>query len=293
MKSNSSTLIQAFLSTTLLCVAVATSRGELVYGLSQNTLFSFDTANPSVIGGVHSISGLQGDNLISLDIRPATAQLYGLGSSLRLYTLDPNTGTASVVNPAAFGTPIGTSFSLSFVPAADTARVVGYAAQNFRVQPNGSPAGVDGNLAYEVNDPNFGQDPSVAGAAYNKTGGALLGIDSVRDALVRLDVPNSGVVKTVGLLGVNTTGNASLEISGVSGLAYASLTRPGDSSSGLYQVDLQTGEASFMGSIGFGSPLVGLAAQIQPIPEPSTWMLGLLGFIGLGINWRRNNGRAR
>jgi hypothetical protein len=263
------------------------SRSELLYGLSQNTLFTFDSASPGTIGGIRPVTGLQGgESLIGIDIRPETGGLYGLGSSLRLYTLDPATGAANPANLSPFGSStIGLNYGLDFNPVPDAVRVVNTAAQNFRVSPSGSLLANDGTLAYGVGDQNFGLDPKIAGVAYSNnnpdaTTTALSGIDSRTDSLVVISPPNAGVISTKGLLGVNTTEQVGFDISGFTGIAYASLTRPGESRSGLYRIDLNTGAASAVGNIGFSSPVDGLTVVV--VPEPSTsvmLMLGLTGFL--------------
>lgn len=277
---------------TLLAFTVAGGRAELIYGLSQNTLFTFDSATPGTIGGMRAVTGLGGDNLVGIDVRPETGTLYGLGSSLRLFSIDPATGVASATG-SSFGTSLGNNYGFDFNPVPDAGRVVNDAAQNFRISPRGSLLGNDGTLAYAVGDPNFGQDPRIVAVAYannnrDATTTSLFGIDSSTDTLVPIPTPNSGVLNTRGLLGVNTTEKASFDISGLSGTAYASLTKPGDTVSGFYQIDLDRGSASFIGNIGFSGPLDGLTAVA--VPEPGT---GALLMIGLGALMARRHARCR
>lgn len=270
----------------LLAVSSLVARGELVYGLSQNTLFTFDSQNPGTIGGIRPITGLGTDTLVGIDIRPETGALFGLSSSLTLFTIDPATGFASQVNGTPFGTSTGSSFGFDFNPVPDAVRAVNNAAQNFRVSPSGSLIANDGTLAYAVGDPNFGQDPAIVGVAYannnpNATTTSLYGIDSTSDTLVLIASPNSGVLGTQGLLGVNTSEKVSFDISGVTGNAYAALTGPNGAVSGFYQIDLASGTATLVGNIGFGATLDGLTVAV--VPEPGTWtllILGLLAFIG-------------
>src|SRR5687768_8911000 len=77
------------------------SRAELLYGLSNNTLLSFDSANPAAVSSI-AVSGLGGESLIGLDLRPSNGMLYGLGSGLHIYTIDSASGTATRLNPAEF-----------------------------------------------------------------------------------------------------------------------------------------------------------------------------------------------
>jgi hypothetical protein len=84
-------------------------------------------------------------------------------------------------------------------------------------------------------------------------------------------------------LGVNFT-NSNLigfDISGRTGMAYLNID------SALYSVNLGSGRASFINTIGSG-PLIGLTAT-GVVPEPSTWAMMLAGFamVGATLRYRR------
>lgn len=64
----------------------------------NNQLFSFSSSDPGTFNNVVAITGLQtGERILAIDFPPATGQLYGLGSSSRLYTIDPMAGAATQV----------------------------------------------------------------------------------------------------------------------------------------------------------------------------------------------------
>ena len=65
-------------------------------------------------------------------------------------------------------------------------------------------------------------------------------------------LPNSGVLTTVGPLGISSTQDVGFDISGISGLAFASLTNPIGGNSSLYRIDLTSGAATLSGLIGNG-----------------------------------------
>jgi hypothetical protein len=174
--------------------------------------------------------------------------LYALGDTHHLYTINTTNGAATLVP----GTPFplsGVAIGMDFNPVPDLLRVVSDSDENFRLNPNtGAVAGTDSALAFVSGDPNFGANPSVVAAAYtNNFGGAALttlyGIDYTRDVLVRqggvngIPSPNTGQLTTIGALGFDTTDDVGFDISGVTGLAYASLTPvvgPLDIASKLY-----------------------------------------------------------
>src|SRR3954454_22564873 len=72
----------------------------IIYAVdTQNNLFNFDSNTPINIGtNAHFITGLgNGEQIISIDGRPATSQLFAMSNFSKLYTLDPNTGAATAV----------------------------------------------------------------------------------------------------------------------------------------------------------------------------------------------------
>ena len=106
-----------------------------------------------------------GDQLVGIDFRPATGQLYGLSTpgggpgSAQLYIIDTETAIAMKVGApnAVLG---GTSFGFDFNPVPDRIRVVSNLGQNLRLNPNdGTIAGMDTDLAYAAGDPNAGRMP--------------------------------------------------------------------------------------------------------------------------------------
>jgi hypothetical protein len=237
---------------------------------SSNDLLQFDSVTPATITRSTPLTGLQaGETALGLDFRPATGQLYVLGSTSRLYVVNPTTGVATSVGAAPFGTALsGAAFGVDFNPVPDRLRIVSDTGQDLRINPNNGVDTVDTALAFAAGDPNAAADPNVVGSAYsNNVAGTstttLYGIDSNRDALVLQGSvggtptsPNTGQLTTVGPLGFDTTDQVGFDISGVEGsdlgTAFASLTAPGATTSRLFTVNLTTGAATSLGSIGGG-----------------------------------------
>ena len=243
--------------------AGAAPKGRLV-------LFSSD--DPGDVAVV-KVKGLQhGEEILGLDMRPATGQLYALGSSSRIYTIDYIAGTATAVGPGPFTPALtGTRFGFDFNPTVDRIRSVSDTGPNLRAHPDtGAIAATDGNLNYATNDLAAGVMPAVVAAAYinNDTNPAtatvLFDIDTSLDTLVMQNPPNSGTLVTVGSLGLDIAYAGGFDVAASDGTAYAAIAvRRGPPSkprrAGLYTIDLTTGQATFAGRIGGPTPLTSLA----------------------------------
>lgn len=274
------------------------SSAALIYGVddsSGQTLVSFDSATPSsLIGGV-AISGLQNNETIKgIDFRPSTHQLFALGSTNRLYTLNVTTGVATQVGAGPF-TPVlnGSNFGFDFNPAIDRIRVVSNTKKNYVLNPLDGTATGATDLFFGPADPNFGVSPNVEFSAYTNSvipapaTTQLYGIDTGLDILVT-QANSAGTLATVGPLGVNVGAVGGFDItgSGANGVGYAALLPANTSVSNLYEINLTTGAATNLGVIDGGAIISSLAvapAGFDPdviVPEPTTVVLAALALAG-------------
>ena len=143
---------------------------QTIYALTtSDRLVRFSAADACTITNEVAVTGLgAGETLLGIDVRPATGQLYGLGSASRVYTIDPATGAATAIGSAVFTPALdGDAFGFDFNPTVDRIRVVSNTGQNLRLNPvTGAVAATDLALAYASTDANARENPSVIGAAY-------------------------------------------------------------------------------------------------------------------------------
>ncbi|AGA30776.1 DUF4394 domain-containing protein [Singulisphaera acidiphila] len=232
---------------------------------ASNNLVRFNTQTPGTIVSSTPITGLQpGESILGLDFRPATGQLFALGSTSRLYTINPLNAVATPVGSGPFTPALsGTAFGFDFNPTVDRIRVVSNTGQDLRLNPNdGTVAAVDGTLAYAPGDPNAGQTPNITGSAYlnnivGATSTTLYGIDTTLGILVIQNPPNNGTLLTVGPLGVAASAVGGFDIRTVGGQNYAYATLVVGGSTNLYQINLTTGAARLIAPV--GSMVRGLA----------------------------------
>ncbi|MGQ0540459.1 MAG: DUF4394 domain-containing protein [Blastocatellia bacterium] len=229
-----------------------------IYGVtSTNQLIRFNSSTPGTVTTVGAITGLQsGENIVGVDFRPATGELFALGDSSRLYTVNKSTAAASLV--AVLSTPLsGTSFGMDFNPTVDRIRIISNTGQNLRVNPANGVAIVDGTL-------NGGATGADAAGYTNSFNGAsttsLFDVSSTTDSLYIQNPPNSGTLVLVGALGVNVTDINGFDILSTDSTALGAFTV--GTATALYSVNLTTGAASSVGPIGVGtSALRGMAIE--------------------------------
>ncbi len=266
---------------------------------STNTLLRFDTASPTVTQPPLAVTGLTaGDVLRGIDFVPdaitgppafARDTLFAVSTDagntlVRVYTINTTTGAATLLGSStdAQVTDGATGFGVDFNPTNRLLRITSDLNDNisfnpvtnaFTAQTLLSPASADiVGSAYDRNDTDTG------------TGTTLFGIDFTTDTLViqggvngTISLgPQGGVLSTLGALGVDTDANVGFDIVGLGngpgvtgdGPGFAALHVGGVSR--LYTINLGTGAATLVGTIGNGTATITGLAILTTTPAPLT-----------------------
>ncbi|MBW4554295.1 MAG: DUF4394 domain-containing protein [Aphanocapsa sp. GSE-SYN-MK-11-07L] len=248
---------------------------KLIGLTSANGLVSFSAKAPTQIKTIQ-VTGLDG-KLIGIDHRPANGLLYGLTSRSQLYTINPQTGAATLVSSLAKPLSSDAKVSIDFNPVPDRLRLVDSNGGNFRVNVDTGEMITDQPLGYMADDPNAGKTPAITAIAYTNAfigppspagvtpptrTAQMFDLDTALNILVQQNPPNDGRLKTIGALNVNFSPTVGLDIFS---------RQPGEntafavSGSTLYTINLGTGATAALGSIGNGKlGLIDLAAAPMP-----------------------------
>ncbi len=263
-------------------------RAENVFGVTvENRLISFNAGQPARVITNRPIAGLAaGEKILGIDFRVARGQLYALGMTGQLYTIDKLTATATPVGSGIRPTTLAVDdIGFDFNPTVDRIRLVSSGSNNARIhpdtgaivdsQPDVPELQIDGKLAYAAGDVNAGRTPNVTAAAYtyNKMNEKLTtnyAIDAANSTLVTQGSkegvmpavsPNSGQLFTVGKINVGSMNRVSFDIADLNNAAFIAVTGSGRSTTSFYTLDLATGGTLKLGEIGVKEPVVGIAIE--------------------------------
>jgi outer membrane protein assembly factor BamB len=130
----------------LLFLTLETSvQAETIYGITAanrgNQVFSFESTTPGTLLTLHEVTGFVGnpsndESIGGIDIRPANGKLYGVSQNGHVYTVDPETGIATLASILSSTQPLPSFLSVSgidFDPVVDRLRVVTLDRGNFSV----------------------------------------------------------------------------------------------------------------------------------------------------------------
>jgi len=127
-------------------------RGRMLFATdSGGNLLRFGARQPQNVRSQHITELPAGVAVRGIDFRPATGDLYALGSDRVVYRVNPHTALAVAEDPTFDTSPAsvlkGSSFGFDFNPTVDKIRVTSDADENLRLNPDeGNVLAVDGKL---------------------------------------------------------------------------------------------------------------------------------------------------
>ena len=238
---------------------------------TDGNLLRFDSRAPRHVSS-KQITGLpMGVSLGGIDFRPATGDLYALGSDKVVYRVNVKTAIAVAEGPAFELAPSALSsgnIGFDFNPTVDKIRVTSDADDNIRLNPD------EGNLLSQDTSLTPA-DVTVVGSAYTNSSFTAFATRPTVTELYALDVApsndqlwiqrpaNNGTLIMPVSLDFDLGVNAGFDIVGsdaTGNIGYVAGTDDGRSSAELWRVDLATGETRSLGRIGKGVTITGLAA---------------------------------
>jgi hypothetical protein len=246
------------LTLSLTLIPAVTFAAPLLLVTQSREMLLIDHAQPNTVLRSAPVTGLNaGESFKGVDSRPLTREFYVLTSQNRLFKLNELSGAVQ-----SFGTPsfqvFGSFVGMDFGAVTDRLRVVSD-SDHFQLNPS---TGVQAGNDFPLNP--VGR---YAGLAYDRafqgaTQTTLYAIDAQTDALVRIgsingvpDNPSTGLVTSIGPLGVDVGDDASFDIT-PQGLALLAAQVGGISR--LYRVNLSTGAATLLGDLPSGAVVQGM-----------------------------------
>jgi hypothetical protein len=215
---------------------------------SNNQIAKYNAATAEMADATISVNNLpQGENLLSIDFRPATGQLYALGSSSRLYTINLTNGNATPLGTAPFMPMLsGTVASIDFNPTVDRIRLVTNSGQNLRLHPElGTVVATDGaiNGAANVSITSIAYTNNMAGAATTE----LFNIDLTNKKLFKQNPPNDGTLQEVGTININFSGRSGFDINDDNSVMLATFNVNGTNQ--LYSINTSNVAVTYLANI--------------------------------------------
>ncbi len=245
-------------------------KSRLIYATDNaGNLLRFREQSPELVRA-KAITGLpMGVSLKGIDFRPATGDLYALGSDKVVYRVNPDTAIAVAEGPAFESMAAalnGDKIGFDFNPTVDKIRVTSDADDNIRLDPDpGSLLATDTKLTPA--------DVTVVGSAYtnssfvafaNRPAATMLfayDTSGGGDRLWLQNPANAGTLMNPLRTRIDLGSDVGFDIAGAQNQGYVAGAPSGRSGARLYTVDITSGKTRQLGRIGGGNTVVtGLAA---------------------------------
>lgn len=260
----------------LLALQAPSAGAETMYGLISNNkmVVMNDLENPGNIKGPYTVAGLGTDEvLLAIDCNPGNGAIYGLGyrkdhSQAQLYLINTSGNT---YNATAVGKTINIALgsnanSIGFDFDAATSygiRITGSDGNSILVNSSNGSVISAGPVSYSPGDIYNGTNISIAALAHTNS---FFGSDNTK--LYGYDVNTGSFIlfntsgqtaQTIGASGISADANYGIGMEGYydvatrSNTVYFSATPAAAAGSSLYSIDLMTGLATSLGTIGTGN----------------------------------------
>lgn len=245
----------------------STAPSMTVFGLSpENQIYKYNT-NPVELQNVAPIKGLRpGEQMLAIDTRPSTGEVFGVSSLDIIYKVDPMSGVATSVgqfSPSLDGTQVG----FDFIPKEDRIQLMTDNGQSLKIDPN--TGAVVGSTTVNSTPTQTGVNSLAHSFGTATSSATLFDIDGRTGDLFKFD--QFGNPTVVGPTGLTMRGDGGFDIA-KDGTALATFdvkseasepnswdqTVPDDGGSKMFVVDLKTGEATSLGSV---RPMIGMAIK--------------------------------
>jgi Domain of unknown function (DUF4394) len=244
--------------------------GRVFYATDAgNSLLRFRSGEPGRLRA-RQITGLPiGVSIKGIDFRPASGDLYALGSDKVVYRLNPRTAIAVPEGKSFDQAPpilTGAKNGFDFNPTVDKIRVTSDARENLRLNPD------DGTLL-SVDTMLTPADVTIVGSAYTNSSFTAFATRPTTTELYAYDVSgmsdrlwiqrpaNAGTLISPVSTGLRLRSDMGFDIAGVDKVGWIAGTEEGRTRNRLWRLDVNSGKTKSMGRIGDGTRVItGLAA---------------------------------
>lgn len=266
-------------------LATSQLQAQTIYALSNtgNQINVISSASPATLTKTITVTGITpGSEIVGMDFRPATGQLYILGyispvvKTAQLYTVDTANGLASMVGSPLVNFNIDGQVAFDFNPTVDRIRVETSEGFNYRLHPvTGAIAATDSTLRFNPTDVNAGKPTNIGTAAYTNsfiasTTTSLLVYDDSLNVFCLQSPPNNGVLNTLYSSGIvvnpaDPSSDFDIWFDKISSTnkAFFVANTGGSTTDTLYSLNTTTGALTAIGAIGNNLSIKDIAVLID------------------------------
>lgn len=283
--TNAATLVGSVNVAGIVGMALAPADAPQAFALDGNTagtqrLLKFGIRTPNTATAT-AVTGLPaGERLLSIDFRPSNGRLYGLSSAGKIFTINPETGAATLGSTLSVATEIvnglaaGKSYAIDFNPAADALRVVSSnngdnVSRNYRIpganlESTGTTlTDTDLTLAGVATGFSISQVAYTNSFSPTPTGTRLFDIDSANNRLLQQTNANGGTLAEIGATGTAFNAYGGFDISGGDNGMVLMANRAGATGAfSLFTANLGTGAVTAAG-VASGTSEIGSGATLS------------------------------